>query len=78
MVCAFQVHEVLYVRRAQDRESPASGYDSDVSLEAFDLSEGPDTEGDPSRPTCACCRAILSYDALDVHPPSWILTGAGS
>ncbi len=35
----------MHARRAQDGESPASGYDSDASLEAFDLSEGPDTEG---------------------------------
>ena len=44
------LNEVVHVRRAPHGESPRSGYDSDASLDAFDLSEGPDTEGGSLRP----------------------------
>lgn len=33
-------------RASNDRKQEDAGYDSDVSLEVYDLSEGPNNEGD--------------------------------
>ena len=35
----------LTLYREQGNQGPDAGYDSDMSLEAYDLSEGPNTEG---------------------------------